>query len=1233
MADATTKWGIDTGEARAGIKSLADLVDDVASELERPHTLGVDASEAEKGVRGVGDEIKRLRDEKGRFIKIEVDTSEAEPKVKSFRETITELATAAKAALTFDSIASVADTLGGISEKGGELAATYKQVAAQTGLFGDELEAVKDRADVAFRSGLGENLAEATKALGTAQQQLGAFLEPEEIDAFALKMGGVASTFDVDMNEAIGKGRTLISSFGLDGEKAGDLISLAMQKAGNAQGDVLDTLDEYSPHFKAAGISAEGFVNILTTGVQAGARDTDKLGDAIKEMTIRLAAGDISKAVGEINISGSLKKQIDEVVKLGETGVIQGGEVMQRVAKMTKDAFDAGEISDQIASQLNVAVAGTPAEDIGREMYGRIYSAPVDPSAVDAAAKTAGDQISKAMEPSFLGGIARTFSSIGDQAAAFFAPIAGPLSDILGVVGSIGPAVAALWPLFAAGGGIMATVGTAATTMWAAITGPVGLVIAAIAAVIAIFVLAYNTSDDFREAIDSLWESITGFVSELWDNLKPVLESVWELIKEVAEFIWSVVVAYFKAWWAVISEVVDVIGGLIGGMLGASKGGDVLGSVMKALGAAFEVVKKIVDGMRIGLAGIGGAFSAAIATIKNAVGLLADLDLKGAYEAMTGLGASVAKGFNDAAKAKFRELNVPDAMRDAFQGTDEAPAVKETAKKVGTGIGTSVGTAAKVAAAQPILSLAQEIERLLHDIAELTADATRDALVAAQVDPEKLINFDFDKRRTAITEGLDKEESAILAKTKDKNGKERKLSAAEAEELTRALTLIAEKRKLSLDKIDREREEALRKHFANLAAIRRQETLDSLQSVADRSEVRPIVKVAPEWSLASENADRLAVAIAKSLDGLDVKINTRIEADFGGTDTARLQGELDTLRGEESLIALSIARRGEMSQEDADRRIELMEQIASKEEELAARTVTVWKIAQSTLAATFETIRDTFRTTFDESVQKIAEGTDTLTNSLDDALIYINSAMLSALANQEDAGKAFLGAMFDVLQSLVPILSAQILGFALATPTAIATLGTSALLEWTALTAILTTAVQGARAIGGFWGGVVGLDTADHPGGYVRIPGDYSRRDSIFAMVAAGETFVTRDATAHNTPLLEAMNRWPMVDFMDVLSRARREEIRAFVAEEARSFRIEIARERHQTTEATATAAANTAQLAAIARELQTLRTATDAQTTEIRKGIPIRGTSTVRRGQIHETLVHELRHRRARAT
>ena len=77
----------------------------------------------------------------------------------------------------------------------------------------------------------------------------------------------------------------------------------------------------------------------------------------------------------------------------------------------------------------------------------------------------------------------------------------------------------------------------------------------------------------------------------------------------------------------------------------------------------------------------------------------------------------------------------------------------------------------------------------------------------------------------------------------------------------------------------------------------------------------------------------------------------------------------------------------------------------------------------------------------------------------------VAGAMFDANSSIEDVFRAVLGTMFDFLQAQVPVWTAQILGYSLATPDSILTLGAAGIAKAAAITAILTVAVQGAKAM------------------------------------------------------------------------------------------------------------------------------------------------------------------------
>lgn len=66
--------------------------------------------------------------------------------------------------------------------------------------------------------------------------------------------------------------------------------------------------------------------------------------------------------------------------------------------------------------------------------------------------------------------------------------------------------------------------------------GPVGLIIAGIAAVSAGLIYAYKNSETFRGVVDGLWESMKGFGQTIYDIGAKYLPPLWEGVKKAAKF-------------------------------------------------------------------------------------------------------------------------------------------------------------------------------------------------------------------------------------------------------------------------------------------------------------------------------------------------------------------------------------------------------------------------------------------------------------------------------------------------------------------------------------------------------------------------------------------------------------------------------------------------------------------------------------------------------------------------
>lgn len=103
--------------------------------------------------------------------------------------------------------------------------------------------------------------------------------------------------------------RALMKSFGVDEQRAGDLMYSAYTQTGDLKGDFLDTLNEYSGLAEMGGLNAEQFVGMLIGGVKGGAFNFDKVADGLKEaLMARLSdPGEIEKLMGHGKTRGDVE--------------------------------------------------------------------------------------------------------------------------------------------------------------------------------------------------------------------------------------------------------------------------------------------------------------------------------------------------------------------------------------------------------------------------------------------------------------------------------------------------------------------------------------------------------------------------------------------------------------------------------------------------------------------------------------------------------------------------------------------------------------------------------------------------------------------------------------------------------------------------------------------------------------------------------------------------------------
>lgn len=242
---------------------------------------------------------------------------------------------------------------GAWAKVGADYQAAMARVQASTGASAEQMKRIEEAARAVFSSGMGESFDEVARTMSTIKQVGG--LDGKDLESATKNAMALGKTFDMDVNETARATSALMKNFGIDGQKAFDLIAYAAQNGANRNGDLLDTFNEYAVQYKALGFTAEQFAAHLVKGAEDGAFSIDKVGDAIKEFNVRAKDGSKSsmEAFAALGLNGQKATQM--FAAGGQSAQVAFAEVVKRLSEM----------EDPVArNAAGVALFGTQFEDL-----------------------------------------------------------------------------------------------------------------------------------------------------------------------------------------------------------------------------------------------------------------------------------------------------------------------------------------------------------------------------------------------------------------------------------------------------------------------------------------------------------------------------------------------------------------------------------------------------------------------------------------------------------------------------------------------------------------------------------------------------------------------------------------------------------------------------------------------------------------------------------------------------
>lgn len=426
----------------------------------------------------------------------------------------------------------------------------------------------------------------------------------------------VYQSVDTSIGEASQVIADLNTRTGLSGESLQNL-STQMIKLGKVTGEDINTLIPAATRmFGDAGISANEYANALdytfkvsqSTGIGVSKLQElmTQFGGPLRQMgfdwqTSAAMLGKFEKeGVNTELVVGSLRIALG---KMAREGISEPNKALQVMINRIKEAGTAGE-ANALALEMFGAKAGpdmAAAIREGRlnldeliqslknspESIEKVYSDTADAAeqfavlknklavSLEPLAKTLFEAVNNAM-PS----IERLIESITKIIERFTSLSPAQQDMILKmalIAAAIGPVLMAVGNLISIGGSLFSTLGSISTAIGAAggasgalgaaftaLTGPVGIIIGAIAGLTAVFVALYKNNEDFRNN-----------VNETWNEVKEIISGIIEVIKELfsafidfAIILWE---KYGEDLTRIVSSAFSVISSVISTVLNAIK--------------------------------------------------------------------------------------------------------------------------------------------------------------------------------------------------------------------------------------------------------------------------------------------------------------------------------------------------------------------------------------------------------------------------------------------------------------------------------------------------------------------------------------------------------------------------------------------------------------------------------------------------------------------------------------
>ena len=263
---------------------------------------------------------------------------------------------------TVEKVSAAMKTMGFIStpkelfKQADQLKSAKSLLHVKTGMQEPDLEMANKSARQLYIDNAASTPEEAAERVASVHQMTGKTGVDLEQTTRAASL--LSDTYGYDMPKMLQAAGTLQKKFGVEGAQAFDFIIQASQNGLNANGNLLETINKYSPSFQKMGFNAQEMFNMLANESRKGGDAVAKMGEKMKGFSEKGASKESAMALYDLN--GSIGLTTDNLENLNNVRYDSASGALSSLAK-TVNVGLAGTVGNAVlwvSGMINDFTAG-----------------------------------------------------------------------------------------------------------------------------------------------------------------------------------------------------------------------------------------------------------------------------------------------------------------------------------------------------------------------------------------------------------------------------------------------------------------------------------------------------------------------------------------------------------------------------------------------------------------------------------------------------------------------------------------------------------------------------------------------------------------------------------------------------------------------------------------------------------------------------------------------------------